>query len=654
MPLSKGTMAMEKHTVLLVDDDPSTLHMIERALANQGYLITAASHGQAAIDLITTKHFDLVLTDMIMAPIDGVEVLKRAKEISPDTMVIILTGHADVHFAVEALRLAADDYLIKPVDLDMLYFRVSSCLEKFRLKKQISESQNNLILFKNLVAFSNQAIAVSGPDGQLIYVNPAHEKLFGRSLEMARSLNYRDYYPERSIEKYNQEILPALKKGESWEGFIDALDSEKHRFLLWQRAYAMYDEEGEIHCCFTLMHKFKERKVEEKFRQAQHAQAIGTLAGGIAHEFNNILWIIVANIELASGNLPEGNRAHKNLQRMEKACARATDLVQQILSFSRQGEYRPRPLDIMPIVKESLKFLRSSIPTTIEIRTNIMTQSATIMADPSQMHQTIINLCTNAADAIGKKPGVLEISMTDVELGRDETVFHHDLVPGKYVKLSVKDTGIGMKSEVRKRIFEPFFTTKGVGEGKGMGLAVIHGTVESCEGTIEVHSEPGKGSTFHLFFPKIEKRNKPGPAGFIPSVKGKERILFVDDDKDIANMGKEILEACGYRVVSKTCSMEALKTFRERPDEFDLIITDMVMPKMTGEELAEKSVQIRPDIPIILCTGYNEEIYNEKAREIGIKKVIMKPINGRDLANAIKMLLKENMESQDITGEDES
>jgi len=519
-------------------------------------------------------------------------------------------------------------------------------MEKHRtllIDDDVDKSLGNSDLFKDIVVASNEAIAVSEPGGRLIYVNPAHEKLFGRSLAVARSLNYRDYYSEKSVEKHHQEILPAVKRGEIWEGLIEVLDSKGHHVSLWQRTYATYDEEGEIHYCFTLMHKFKERKAEKNLRKTQQAQAIGTLAGGIAHEFNNILWIIMANTELVAGSLPEGNTAHKNLQRVEKACSRGADLVQQILSFSRQDEHRPRPLDIMPITKELSKFLRSSIPTTIEIRQNISTQSATIMADPSQMHQTLINLCTNAVDAMGDKPGVLEISMTDVELDQDDTALHHDMTPGNYIRLSVKDTGMGMEPKVMERIFDPFFTTKDTGEGRGMGLAVIHGIVKNCEGSIEVFSEPGKGTTFHLFFPKIEKGTKSASGSLTPSVEGKKRILFVDDDKEIANTGKEMLEGYGYQVESKTCPEEALEIFRDRPDKFDLVIADMIMPKMTGEELAAEFVRIRPGIPIILCTGYDEGIFKERVRKNGIKAVIMKPVAGHGLFNAIKKALKEEV-----------
>ena len=630
---------MEKHSIFLVDNDPATACFISQALESKGYQVTTASDGEVALDLISRNGFDLVLTDMIMEPVDGPEILRKAKEIDPDTMVMILNGRGDGDLAGDALKNHADEYLYKPPDLGELFFKVASCLDTLRLKRQITQYQGKLRLFNEVAVSSNEAVAISEPGGRLIYANPAHEKLFGRSLEVAGSRNYLDYYPEKSIEKYNQEILPTVKKGEAWEGVIEAIDSMERHFSLWQRTYAICDEEGGMYYRFAFMHEFKERKAERDLRHAQLSQAMGTLAGGIAHEFNNILWIIMANMELAAGNLPEGNKAHKNFQRMEKACSRATDLVQQILSFSRQGEYRPRLLNIVPVVKESLKFLRSSIPTTIEIRQNISTQSATIMTDPSQMHQTLINLCTNAVDAMGKKPGVLEIGVTEIELGLDEIALHRELPPGKYVRLEVKDTGVGMDSAVRKRIFEPFFTTKGVGEGKGMGLAVIQGVVKNCKGSIEVHSEPGKGSTFHLFFPKIEKETKHSSGAFISSVKGKERILFVDDDKEIAYIGKKILESYGYRVESKTCSEEALETFRDRPDKFDLIITDMIMPRITGEKLAEEFVRIRPDIPIILCTGYDEGVYKERAKEAGIKKVMMKPVSGRDLANAVKEAL---------------
>ncbi len=511
--------------------------------------------------------------------------------------------------------------------------------KKLLIDEDVGKSLGSSDYFKEIVVASSEAIAVSDPGGRLIYVNPAHEKLFGRSLETSRSLGYWDYYSEKSVEKYHQEILPVIERGETWKGLIEVLDSSGKPFSLWQRIYATHNKKGEIQYCFTLMHEFRERKAEKNLRKAQQAQAIGTLAGGIAHEFNNILWIIMANAEIAAGNLPEGHGAGKNLQRVEKACARGADLVQQILSFSRQDEHRAKPLDIMPITKELLKFLRSSIPTTIEIRQNIKTQSAIIMANPSQMHQTLINLSANAVDAMGGNPGVLEISMTDVELDRD------DMAPGEYIRLSVKDTGMGMEPEVMERVFEPFFTTKDVGEGRGMGLAVIHGIVENCEGSIEVHSEPGKGTTFHLFFPKIknEKGTKSGSGSITLSPGRKKRILFVDDDKEIANTGKEMLEGYGFQVELKTCSEEALKTFREIPDRFDLVIADMVMPKMTGEELAEALLRIRPGIPVILCTGYDEETYKERARKIGIKAVLMKPVTGRGLVNAIMKALSEEI-----------
>ncbi len=635
---------MEKYSILLIDDDIQTLQWIRHALVNNGYQITTAENGETALKILRErgKEFDLVITNRGMEPVDGLKVLRTAKQMNPETMVMVLAGRDEGDLATVALEHGADAYLYKPPDLGQLLFKVSSCMDKLRLRRKGLALQTELHLFKNLVASQNEAIAVSDPDGRMLYVNPAHEKLFGRSLESARLRDCRDYYSEQSVKKHNDEILPVLQSRKFWEGIVEVFDAEKRRIPLWQWACGKYDEEGKIQYIFTLMHVIKQRKEEKKLYKVQQTQALGTLAGGIAHEFNNILWIIMANAEMIADGLPEGNTAHKNLQRVEKACTRGKDLVQQILSFSRQGEHTPRPLNIMPIVKESLKFLRTSIPTTIDIQQNFTAESATILSDPSQLHQTLIHLCTNAADAIGKKPGILEISVTDVEFGKDETALHVDLNAGKYVRLSVKDTGIGMEPAVRERIFEPFFTTKGVGEGRGMGLAVVHGIVKSCEGAIVVHSEPGKGSTFHVYFPKIQEGGKPEVSSSISFVKGRGRILFVDDDKDIAIIGKDMLERLGYQVTSETLPENALETFRSSPDKFDLIITDMIMPRMTGIKLAEQLMGIRSNIPVILCTGYHEDTCNESAGAIGIKEVIMKPVSRDRLVRAVRKALQED------------
>ncbi len=383
----------------------------------------------------------------------------------------------------------------------------------------------------------------------------------------------------------------------------------------------------------------EKRKLEAQLQQSQKMHAIGTLAGGIAHEFNNILWMITGNTELALFDIPEGNPARYPLELVEKACQRAKDLVRQILSFSRQTKQERISLKINPIVKDALKLLRPSIPSTIEIRKNISTELYTILADPTQVHQVLTNLCTNAAHAMREKGGVLEVTLVNTEVGKDEADQHPDLNPGKYVKLTVSDTGHGMDPRVLEQIFDPFFTTKKVGEGTGMGLSVVHGIVKSHAGAITVHSEPGKGATFNVFLPCVESKVKHETKTFETATIGNEKILFVDDEEDTVDMIKKLLERLGYQVESITSSAEALEIFRAQPKKYDLVITDMTMPHMTGEMLAKELLAIRPDIPIILCTGFNEMISEDRAKAIGIREFAMKPLRIYDLAKIIQKVL---------------
>ena len=384
--------------------------------------------------------------------------------------------------------------------------------------------------------------------------------------------------------------------------------------------------------------------LEEQLRQAQKMQAIGTLAGGIAHDFNNILTAILGYAELAISDIAEDSRTQYNLQQSIKAAHRAKDLVQQILTFSRQGKQERKPLNINPIIKEVLKFLRASLPSTIEIRPDIEEDLGTIEADPTQVHQVLMNLCTNAAHAMGENGGVLGVSLSKWNVDAETSAAATGIEAGPYLRLRVSDTGHGMPPEIMERIFEPYFTTKEVGKGTGLGLAVVHGIVKSYGGEIRVSGEAGKGSTFDIYFPTIDtpkeiaasfKRESP-PAG------GHERILFVDDEQTLVQLGQEMLKRLGYQVTIRTSSVEALELFRAKPDQFDLVITDMTMPNMMGDKLAIELMRIRPAIPIILCTGFSEYITKEKAQSIGIQELLLKPIVMTDLARGVRQVIDQS------------
>jgi PAS domain S-box-containing protein len=384
------------------------------------------------------------------------------------------------------------------------------------------------------------------------------------------------------------------------------------------------------------------KKMEEQLRQSQKMESIGTLAGGIAHDFNNILSIIVGNTEMAMLDVPEWSPAQDNLKEVRDATLRARDLVKQILMFARQKEHTVSNIHLEPIAKESLKMLRASIPTTVEIREDIEEDLPSVLADPSQIQQIIMNLCTNAGQVMEAEGGALTVTLDSVVLEAPLHTMVQELSPGRYVRMQIKDTGPGIPAENMERIFDPFFTTKGVGEGPGLGLAVVYGIVQDRNGGITVESEEGRGTIFTVYFPasdvgsveaKTEQKRELPP--------GTERILFVDDEPMIMKLGQRMLEKQGYTVETRASGTDALECFRQDPHGFDLVVTDMTMPGMRGDRLAEEIMAIRPDIPVILSTGYSKQISNEKAREMGIRAFVMKPLTQHELANTVREVLDE-------------
>ena len=376
-------------------------------------------------------------------------------------------------------------------------------------------------------------------------------------------------------------------------------------------------------------------QLHKKLAQAQKMEAIGSLAGGIAHDFNNILGAIIGYTELAKMDRKE---IEKHLNKVLIAADRAKNLVQQILTFSRQTEQKSIPLKVGPIIKEVLQLLRASLPSTIEIQSDINNKSL-IMGDPTQIHQVILNLCTNAGHAMQENGGTLYVGLTNEKLGPNFTSKVPDVSTDDYVKIEVKDTGHGIPPELIERLFEPFFTTKGPGEGTGMGLAVVHGIVKSMKGEIVVESTLGKGSTFNVYLPVIQDMAKTEEPKENALAKGRGHILFVDDEPSMVDIGEFILTDLGYNVTTRTSGIEALEAFKANPDKFDLVLTDMTMPRMTGEKLAKEILSIRKDVPIIISTGFSSTMSEQRAKEIGVKGLLMKPFILSELAGVIHNVL---------------
>jgi len=389
-----------------------------------------------------------------------------------------------------------------------------------------------------------------------------------------------------------------------------------------------------------MLEEAEKRKLEVMLIQSQKMEAIGALAGGITHDFNNILAAILGYTELALLGDRLDNPTKRNLEQIQKACQRAKELVNHILAFRRQSKQEIQPVQISAIVKEGLKMLRASIPASIKISQQIESENGLINADPTQIHQVLMNLGINAAHAMRDYGGTIRVILAEKKIDSEEAARYPDIQPGSYLRLTVSDEGHGMAPELLGHIFDPYFTTKEKEGGSGLGLAVVHGIVKHYGGAITIKSKVQKGTTVHIYFPKAEQLE---PANEILTDQsmptGDERILFIDDEQHLVYIGREMLEYLGYEVTASTSSAEALELFQSRPDRFDLVITDMAMPQITGEKLAQKFIKIRSDIPIIICTGFSDKVTPENAKMIGIKEFAMKPLLMQDLAKTIRKAL---------------
>lgn len=383
----------------------------------------------------------------------------------------------------------------------------------------------------------------------------------------------------------------------------------------------------------------KERNdLQERFQQSRKMEAIGTLAAGIAHDFNNILAPIIGYAELTMSQADADPAVQKYQHHILQAALRAKELIQQVLAFSRKGDEVIKPVTVKIILKETLKLIRASLPSNIDIVESIGSKGV-VLSSPTHIQQVVMNLCSNAGHAMKENGGLLKVELADEVLSEKLADKYADLPPGPYVKLSVGDTGYGIPPEILQQIFDPYFTTKEKGEGTGLGLSMVHGIVKDCGGEILVDSEPGKGTTISVYLPAApgtgeeeRKMSKATPGG-------SEKILVVDDEKIILLMYNNFLGRLGYSVTTRISSVEALEAFKGNPDAYDLVITDMMMPDMTGDKLAEEISKCRPDIPIVLCTGYSDHIFTKKVEGMAVDALMMKPLIMSDLAVKIRELI---------------
>lgn len=498
-------------------------------------------------------------------------------------------------------------------------------------KDALRESEGK---YRVMMESMKDPVYICSQDYRVEYMNPAMIKRTGRDAT--------GEYCFKALHDLDEKCswcLHEKKRGKYYE--LDIVSPKDNRFYHISNSPIAHGD-GSVSKMTVFRDTTEMHKMETQLQQAQKMEAIGTLAGGIAHDFNNILFPMLGYTEMMLEDVPDDSPFQDKLQGILTGAMRAGDLVKQILTFSRQSDHEMKPLRIQLVLKEVLKLIRSTLPTTIDISQHIRSDCRLVMADPTQIHQIAMNLMTNAYHAMEGTGGTLTVTLKEVELTAGDlkdTV----MVPGPHVCLMVADTGPGMDQGVLDRIFDPYFTTKEEGKGTGLGLAVVHGIVKDHGGHISVFSEPGKGTEFKVYLPVIQTETDAKEIGkrfIVP--KGDERILLVDDEQEIVAMLKLMLERLGYHVTCRTSSIEALEAFKQNPNSFDLIITDLTMPNMTGEQLARQIIEIRPDMPVILCTGFSEKMSKKKADALGIKSLVMKPVVKSDLANTIRKALEKD------------
>ena len=507
------------------------------------------------------------------------------------------------------------------------------------LQYENEDLQEREALARALIEEAPDALFVHDLEGRFVFVNDAACKLLNFSRKEFLSMSVRDVELGVSPEQLRA-FWDEAESGKAvrTEGLLRRKDGSQ---IPADIRIGLFDATENV-AIYGIARDISERKeLEERIRHSQKMEAVGTLAGGIAHDFNNILGIILGCAELGGDPLPKDHPTHEYLKEIKTATVRAKEVVQQLLSFSQKSDETREPLRIEPLVKESLKLMRSTIPANIEIETTIDEDCYRVMANPAQIHQVIINMCTNAAYA-ARKGGAIYVSLKNQVFRPSGTASNERRFRGEYLRMTIRDTGCGMSPELTERIFDPYFTTRDVGKGSGMGLAVVHGIVQSLGGEIKVYSQIDHGSTFDIFFPAVARRRKgflceSEDAAVLPG--GSEHILVVDDETAIVSGLKERLKGLGYTVEGYTSPEEALAAAKQQPGRFDLMITDMAMPKMTGEILIRHVKNVHPDLPVILCTGFSEWVDERAPEKIRAVKVLLKPITREELARSIREVM---------------
>ncbi len=647
--------------ILLVGDDSSKHPTYKAALDEAGHDVVDCLSLDEAMTYAQREPFAVAVIDLQSPDVRGIELLGLLMNKNLKVNVVMNAEFQSLLSVNQTIHAGLLTYFEKTASASTVLNLVHRAFRSYATRS-VEELQTGMVTrsaaleeqqanFQHLVEHVQEVFWIALPDhSKILYMSPRYESIWGRNCV---SLVDHPHDVWDAVHPQDQEyVLTRVAEGEmtGFQAEFRIIRPDQAVRFIRAQTFPIRNALGDVVRMAGVAEDMTEHKrvqetlvkTERQFRQSSRMEAIGTLAGGIAHDFNNILTAILGYTELGLASVPKGSRTQRNLQEVLTAGHRAKHLVLQILAFSRQSGHGKKPTPIHTVIQEALKLLRATIPTSIEIRQSLMTE-ASVLADSTQLHQVVINLCTNAEYAMRETGGLLAVTLEDVDVTEEKVRSVSGLQAGPHIRLTIQDNGTGMSPDVLERMFDPFFTTKPIGEGSGMGLAVVHGIVTSHGGALMIDSLGGKGTKVEVYVPVIPTPDWDGSGdqGVIPL--GKETILFVDDEETIVRLGKELLSSLGYTVEVHTSSQEALHAFRHDPQRFDLVITDQAMPGLTGEALSRELLRIRPELPIILCTGFSHIMTAEKAKALGIQAYLMKPLAIRDLAPIVRHVLDKTL-----------
>jgi PAS domain S-box-containing protein len=633
---------MDKRIRLLLiedsEDDVRILlrHLKRSAMEPETRIVQTAEEFLAALD---DGGWDLVISDFHLPTFNGLAALRLLRARDGDLPFILVSGVLDEEAAVGAMLGGANDFVLKG-SLARLVPAIERELKEAQARRKQRAHQAELRLLHSAIGQTPDAILITDPAGTILYANPAAEAVSGFTREELVGQNPRIFKSAEHEDGFYRTMWETVKQGEVWRGRIVNRRKDGRPWTAELVLGPVRDESGNlVNYLAASRDVTHERELQTQLEQSQRLETMGILTGGIAHDFNNILMPIVGHAEMGLSVTELDPKVRHHLEVILTSATRAADLVRQLLSFSRQESQAPVLLDPLPLLKESLKLLRATLPSSIAFDVELDPDRCTLRGDPTQIHQVVLNLCTNAGHAMRSTGGHLRVSLRRAELPATECAMGVLMQPGGYLVLEVQDTGPGIDSETLPKIFLPFFTTKGPGEGTGLGLSIVHGIVTGMGGGVQVESTPGLGCTFRVILPCAGTAVAPLAAKIAEVKPGKGHVLLVDDEKELGMALQAGLEQIGYRVTLCTLPSEALTLLREAPAEVDVMLTDFTMPGLTGTELAGKAWELRPGLPAILMTGYSDRVDKDVARRLGFSDFLVKPLSTSDIARSIQRIL---------------